>query len=120
MKKEILCTVCPRGCAVTVEGEGGRVESVSGNTCERGRQYASAEFVHPVRILTTTVRIKGTENELLPVRSSVPVPKELLFACMEEIRKAEAELPVSMYQVIIPDVLGTGADITATKTVEHI
>ena len=21
MKKEIICTVCPRGCAITVEGE---------------------------------------------------------------------------------------------------
>ena len=28
MKKEIICTVCPRGCHIQVEGEGEKVLSV--------------------------------------------------------------------------------------------
>ena len=116
MKKEIVCTVCPRGCHITVEGEGEAISSLTGNGCQRGYTYAAAEFSHPVRILTTTVRLAGRTDTLLPVRSSVPVPKEKLFECMEVIRGAEAPVPVRQYDVIIPDILGTGADIVASAS----
>ena len=117
MKKEIICTVCPRGCHIMVEGEGDRVISVEGYSCKRGLEYASAEYAHPVRILTTTVKMAGVENDLLPVRSSKPIPKEKLFDCMEVIRAVEAKLPVACYDVLVADICGTGVDIVATKTV---
>lgn len=114
MEKDILCTVCPMGCTVCVEGEAERVMSVSGNRCPRGYQYASDEFLHPVRILTTTVRIAGDEDALLPVRSAAPIPKELLMCCMEEIRKAEAKGSIRRYDVVIENICNTGVDIVAT------
>ena len=116
MKKEIICTVCPRGCHIQVEGEGDKILSVEGQGCKRGLEYASAEFAHPVRILTTIVKLEG-QNDLLPVRSNKPVPKEKLFDCMAAIRATEVKLPVSRYDVIIPNICGTGVDIVATKTV---
>ena len=115
MKKEIICTVCPRGCHV--EGEGEKILSVEGHSCKRGHTYASAEFAHPVRILTTTVKMAGVQADLLPVRSNAPVPKEKLFDCMEVIRAAQVKLPVKRYDVVIPNICGTGVDIVATKTV---
>ena len=118
MKKEIICTVCPRGCHILVEGEGEEIRSVEGYGCKRGHEYASAEFAHPVRILTTTVKMEGVEDDLLPVRSSKPLPKEKIFDCMEVIRKAEAKRPVNRYDVIIHDICATGADIVATKSAE--
>lgn len=118
MKKEIICTVCPRGCHILVEGEGEVISSVEGHSCQRGAEYASAEFAHPVRILTTTVKLAGERHDLLPVRSSAPVPKEKLFDCMAVIRGVEAVRPVKRYDVIVPDICGTGIDIVATKTVE--
>ena len=117
MKKEIICTVCPRGCHIMVEGEGDTILSVEGYSCKRGLEYGSTEFAHPVRILTTTVKMAGIENDLLPVRSSAPVPKEKLFDCMDVIRKTEVKLPVARYDVLIPNICGTGIDIVATKTV---
>lgn len=118
MKKEIICTVCPRGCHIQVQGEGEKVISVEGYGCKRGLEYASAEFVHPVRILTTTVKIAGMDNDLLPVRSNGPLPKEKLFDCMQIIRAAVVQLPVSCYDVLIPNICDTGVDIVATKTLE--
>ena len=117
MKKEIICTVCPRGCHITVEGEGDVVLSVEGYSCKRGLEYASAEFAHPVRILTTTVKMAGIQNDLLPVRSTAPIPKEKIFDCMQVIRKTEVTLPVARYDVVVADICGTGVDIVATKTV---
>lgn len=119
MRKEIICTVCPRGCRVTVEGDGEVIASVAGHSCRRGLEYASAEFAHPVRILTTTVKLAGEEHDLLPVRSSAPVPRERLFACMEVIRSVEAIRPVKLYDVIVPNICGTGVDIVAVKAVEE-
>jgi len=117
MKKEIICTVCPRGCRIQVEGEGEQILSVEGYSCKRGLEYASAEFAHPVRILTTTVKMAGVAGDLLPVRSSKPLPKEKLFDCMAVIRSTEVKLPVARYDVIIADICGTGVDIVATKNV---
>lgn len=117
MKKEIICTVCPRGCHIQVEGEGDKILSVEGQGCKRGREYASAEFAHPVRILTTLVKLDG-QNDLLPVRSNKPVPKEKLFDCMEVIRAATVKAPVNRYDVVVANICGTGVDIVATKAIE--
>ena len=117
MKKEIICTVCPRGCHITVEGEGDNIISVEGNLCKRGLTYASNEFAHPVRILTTTVKIKGISNDLLPVRSKDPLPKEKIFDCMDVIRKIEVEAPVKCLDVIVSNICETGVDIVASKTI---
>ena len=118
MKKEIICTVCPRGCHILVDGDGEKVFSVEGQGCKRGLEYASSEYAHPVRILTTTVKMEGVCSDLLPVRSSKPVPKEKLFDCMAVIRDVQVKLPVKCYDVIVADICGTGVDIVATKTVE--
>lgn len=118
MFKEIICTVCPRGCHINVEGEGDKILKVEGNLCKRGLEYASAEFAHPVRILTTTVKMAGVSGELLPVRSNAPLPKEKLFDCMEVIRKVEVALPVERYSVVVENICDTGVDIVATKTVK--
>ncbi len=118
MTKEITCTVCPRGCTVTVTGEGTQIASVTGQGCKRGETYAAAEFTNPVRLLTSTVKIEGQANELLPVRSAAPVPKAKLFDCMEVIRKVTVTAPVAQGDVIVADVCGTGVDIIASKTIK--
>lgn len=114
MKKEIICTVCPRGCHIMVEGDGEKISSMEGYTCQRGKGYASTEFAHPVRILTTTVKVARAGGTLLPVRSSAPVPKEKLFDCMAVIRGTQVERPVKQYDVVVSNICGTGVDIVAS------
>ena len=116
MEKEIICTVCPRGCNIKVVGNEKEVTSIEGYGCKRGMEYGTAEFISPVRILTTTVKIDGNNSDLLPVRSNKPVPKEKQFECMEVIRKTTVKLPVQQYDVIVKDICGCGVDIVATKT----
>ena len=117
MKKEIICTVCPMGCRITVEGEGDTILSVTGHTCKRGEQYASAEFAHPVRILTTTIKTDSEKNPLVPVRSEKPLPKEKVLDCMEVIREVVAKAPVKRYDVLVENICDTGINIVATGEV---
>ncbi len=118
MKKEIICTVCPMGCHITVEGEGDNILSIEGYTCKRGQEYAANEFAHPVRILTTTIKTDSKKNPLVPVRSEKPLPKEKIMDCMKAVRECEAHIPVNVYDVLIKDVCGTGINIVATGTIE--
>ena len=117
-QKKIICTVCPIGCNIIVRGEGEQIESMEGFGCKRGEAYARSEFSHPVRILTSTVKVEGGNAPLVPVRSSEPVPKDLLFKCMDEIRNLDVKAPVDRYDVLISNILGTGIDIIASGTVE--
>ena len=115
MKKELTCVACPLGCSITVEYDGTEVYSVTGNTCKRGDAYARTEVVNPTRSLTTSVKVNGGIHPVVPVKSSCAVPKTLLFNCMKEINSVSVDAPVKLGQVIIKNILGTGADIVATN-----
>ncbi len=108
MKKEMTCIVCPVGCRMTVEtDDGGNVLSVEGNTCARGKKYAISEFTNPVRTLTSSVRIDGGTDAFLPVRTAQPIPKGMLFAAMNEIKKIRVKAPISVGDVIAEDIAGS-------------
>ena len=113
-KKRITCIVCPQGCDITVDGDGDQIHSMTGQECKRGETYARDEFTHPLRILTSTVKVNGSSVPLVAVRTDKPIPKELLFAGMEEIKKVQATFPVKRGDIIIPNMLGTGTDLVAT------
>ena len=116
MTKNITCVTCPMGCSITVEmNSENEIISVKGNTCKRGEIYAENEIKHPVRSLTSTVRVNGGIENVVPCKSSKPVPKELMFDCMKEINSAVAQAPVALGDVLIKNILGTGSDIVATN-----
>jgi len=117
MKKEIICVICPRGCGIQVSGTVGQIESIEKNECKRGYAYAETEFLNPCRILTSSVLLDNAYRNMLPVRSSAPIPKKLLLDCMCEIKKHRISAPVEMHQVIISDILGSGADIISSMPI---
>ena len=109
MDKNLICICCPMGCHLKVNIEENKV---SGNGCKRGIDYGISEITNPVRVITTTVKVKEGE---LPV-----LPKELNFKCMEELKKLEVVAPVSVGEVILKDILGTGIDIVSCRDIKSI
>ena len=114
MQRELTCIICPQGCNIKVEIEEGKVKKVEGNTCKRGYDYAVSEATHPVRTITTTMKLEN--GEMISVKTDKPIPKKLIFKCMEEINKKIAKSPVKIGDILIKNVLGTGSNIVATKT----
>ena len=112
MKRELTCIVCPIGCQLSVTIENGAVTEVTGNTCPRGKQYAIDECTNPVRTITTTART--TDGGVIPVKTDRPIPKELMFECMNEINRAVVTLPAKIGDIVIEDLLGTGANVVIT------
>ena len=115
MEKELICIVCPKGCHLKVDIEN---ETVTGNTCKRGEFYGINEIKNPIRTVTSTVKIKGLENKMLSVKTKEAIPKGKIFEVMKAIDKAQVELPVVVGQVILKDILGTGVDLIATKSIK--
>lgn len=117
MIKNIICVSCPMGCPISVEIDDGTGEviNVTGNTCPRGKAYAITECTAPVRMLTSTVKVKGGRTAMVPVKTSAPIPKGMMFDIMKKINSVEVSSPVKLGQVIIENVLNTGADIIATN-----
>jgi CxxC motif-containing protein len=114
MKRELTCIACPLGCSLTVTLDGKTVQSVLGNTCPRGEEYAINECTAPKRTVTTTVRCEN--GELISVKTSKPIPKEKVFEAMEIINSTVARLPLTVGDVIISDLFGS--DVVATQCKE--
>lgn len=76
----IICITCPKGCHLSVDEENGY--KVTGNGCPRGEVYGRNELQHPVRVITSTVRIEGAAVPRLSVKTDKPLPKEKMFECM--------------------------------------
>ena len=119
MNRELICIGCPMGCHLTVTVEKNEVIEVAGNTCPRGAAYARNESTNPVRMLTTTVNIRGAMYPLLSVRTTKPIPKTMLKESVNYLREIQLKAPVQAGQVIVKNILNTGADIIATKNLER-
>ncbi len=109
--RHLTCIVCPRGCTLTVTLDGKVINSISGNLCPRGKNYAIDECTHPVRTVTTTARTE--DGGVVAVKTASPIPKEKMFDCMAAIGAVVVPLPVRVGDIIAADVCGT--DIIATQ-----
>lgn len=114
--REFICIGCPLGCPLTVRMENGQIQ-VEGNTCSRGAEYGKKEVLSPARTVTSTIRVTGGELRMVSVKTKTDIPKDRIFACMDEIRKATVLAPVAIGDVMIPDCGETGIPVIATKNV---
>lgn len=113
-ERKLTCIVCPKGCDLLVEfNEAGEVKNITGYTCPRGKDYAYAECTAPVRTVTTTVRCN--DGTVVSVKTSAPIPKSMIFDVMREINSVSADDGVRIGDVVIGNVLGTGADVVVTS-----
>ena len=115
-KKHFVCVVCPVGCEIDVVHDGGKIISMEGNKCEKSEEFVLQELIEPMRILTTTVRIQGSRWPVIPVRTDKAVPKRLFPRIMKQLRRIKLQAPVNMLDAVVRDVLRTGTDIIATRT----
>lgn len=111
MVRELTCIGCPMGCRLSVTLDGKEVVSVEGNTCPRGKEYAINECTHPMRTVTSTV--KTADGRVLSVKTDRTIPKDKMADCMKMLNAVVAKTPVSVGDVVLPDVFGS--NIVATE-----
>ena len=111
--KNLICICCPKGCRLTVDENNNF--AVSGNGCPRGAEYGATEVRDPRRVLTSTVRISGAAYRRCPVKTNTAIPKAKLFEVMSALNCVDIASPVRRGDVVIKNVLDTGADVIVTK-----
>ena len=112
---EIICVTCPKGCTLKVLHEGNEVVDVLGGGCKRGKEYAICELQDPRRMVASSVRIKHGIHPLVPVYTEKPFPKPLIGELATLLRTVDLTAPVKINQVVMPDALGTGINILASR-----
>ena len=83
-------------------------------------EYAEKEIFDPQRIITTTVSISNAIISLVPVKTDRSIAKQLSFKVIECTSKIQLNAPVKMGDVVIENILETGANLVATRTLERI
>ena len=114
--KEMTCIVCPNGCSLKVEKKDG-VWEVSGNQCKRGEAFAVEEMTHPMRTICSTVRTVFPGVSVIPVRVSAEIPKERIFAVMNQINQVTVDRICGTGEPVIENVLGLGVDVIVTSDI---
>lgn len=114
--KKLVCIVCPNSCELEItQNENGI--SVSGNKCKRGVTFATDEMTAPKRTISSVVKTVFPSAPVLPVRVSAEIPKEKIFAVMNEINHVTVSKKLRRGDVVIKNVLSLGVDVIATSSV---
>ncbi len=113
-KISLTCIGCPLGCTVEVIKNGDTIESITGNTCKRGYDYAKSEVLAPVRTVTSTVRVRGGKNPVVAVKTKSPIPKDKIGDCMKAIYDIRINAPVAIGDVICDNIADTGVELVAS------
>ncbi len=116
-RRELVCISCPIGCRLAVSWEQEERIEVKGNRCAKGEQYAREEVLAPRRVLTATVRLACGPLARLPVKSSAALPRERIPAVLRLAYALEVSPPVSLGQILLSNLEGTGVDLVATRSV---
>ena len=119
---ELTCIVCPIGCSLVVDGvaDNPSAITVTGNNCPRGAVYAQEEICFPKRVVTATCALTGSGSyglRRVPVKTSVPCPKEKIPQLLSDIYSVKISLPVSAGDIIIADWKGCGIDVVASRSI---
>ena len=116
--RTITCIECPVGCRLKVDVENCKAVKVSGKKCPKGEKYAVAEVERPARVLTSVILAEELSVRMVPVRTDRAIPKDKLLEAMAEIKKIRLKKGVSVGEVIVDDLVNTGARLIATREVE--
>ena len=116
--KTITCIACPNGCEITVSfDENGNISNISGNKCKNGIAYAQSEVTAPTRILTSSVLVENGDFPLVSVKTSNPIPKELMREAVKQLAQCVVKAPVHVGDVVCKNILNTGVDVVSTANV---
>lgn len=107
---KLTCIMCPVGCSLEVSKKNGEIV-VTGNNCIRGERYGKQEVISPTRMVTTVCK---TTTGYVSVKTTAPVDKAKVQNVVAEIGKLTLSNP-KHGDIIIKNVLGTGADIVVTS-----
>lgn len=103
---ELICIKCPRGCKLNVNNE-----TITGNLCPRGIDYAKEEMTNPMRTVTTLIK---TKYGIVPVKTSSEIPKNMIDELINFVSKIYENKLYKIGDVVVKNVLNLNVDLIVT------
>lgn len=115
----MTCIICPNSCRIEVQydPQDRKISRISFARCPKGVQWVEQEILHPMRTVCTSVRVLGGRDPLVSVRTSVPVPKDVIEKLMRFISTLQVEAPCHIGDLICRNPFGIEVDLIATREV---
>ena len=117
-EENITCILCPIGCEITIDKK--KLSIIKGAKCKKGIKYSKNEITNPTRIITTSILVKNGNLPLVSVKTSKPIPKNKIEKIIEIIKAKSVYAPINIGDIIIKNILETGSDIIATRSIKKI
>ena len=81
---------------------------------------ARKEVTNPTRIVTSTIAVKEGDKERVSCKTANDIPKDKIFAVMQDINHAVCKAPISIGDVLIENAAGTGVAVIATRDIKAV
>jgi CxxC motif-containing protein len=128
-KNSLVCILCPNSCIINyyieenqtkaeqdqTKAEKGTKYKVTGGMCSKGEDYVLSELISPLRVLTSSIKVVGSDKELVSVRTTSGILKETLMQAMDIIKNIKLEKPVCQGEIIIKDFIIEGVNLIASS-----
>lgn len=100
--------------------------------CTKNRRCVDNKGIHEINenlyseeetkydIFTTVVRIKGSDCNVVPVKSSMPLDKRLWIECSKVLARIHVGAPTKIGDIICKNILNTRVDIICTKNINKV
>lgn len=112
--REIVCIVCPNGCRIHCESDGGEL-TCTGQKCKRGVAYAEAELTRPMRSLTTSVRTAFADSPVISVRTDGEIEKSKIREVIDSLAAITVQSRVQIGDIVARNICGTGVNVICTS-----
>lgn len=116
MGKKVVCNKCKEYCVIDINNEYEKIEFL-GNKCLQGIEFAQNDLESPKNVLTTLVRIKGADINVVSVKSDKPIDKRLFIKCSRALSRINVGAPIKIGDIVCKNLLNLGVDIICTKNV---
>ena len=107
----LICIMCPKGCNMTATKTDKEIK-VTGNSCPRGKIYATEELTCPSRIVTSIIQ---TKYGVIAVKTDKPIQKEKIQDCLKLIKSLTPK-KVKVGDKILSNILDTDVNLVVTRT----
>ena len=85
--RKLICIICPNGCELSIDDN----NNVTGNTCNRGKDFALQEIKEPKRTISSTIKTIFKDYPVVSVKVDNEIPKDKIFDVIKEINKVKID-----------------------------
>ncbi len=111
------CEICPVECELTIDPL--HSKAVSGNRCERGREFAEKKLSSEEIFVTGRIRVSNGNLSHLPVVTDRRVSPSVGSQILSALSEIQAEAPIRNRECIVENIAGSGADLIAARSIRR-